>query len=235
MSKKAISANAAAILSVLAGLVGGVGIGAGVAGIGAARTRRKRQEIPTTAPDADFSLPYPQLKTAAPVWSGDWLKENPSAWAIPATATAGGLGLFAASKLITKLVNKKRKEDLEQELIGSQKNFKDSLLNQYKPENTHQLKEGSADPVNRLFYKLADTASNVTGAGITGLGLLAALAATGAYHQAHGQSKEDLLRKAIQHKAYINSLRSPTAISFHPESTEVNPDTAKAEKIIESL
>lgn len=238
----------------MAALLGGTAVGGTVAGISGLRKLTKQPEPPSVPGESEFHIPYPQKQAAdegVPVLGKDWWggagANNPMDlwWTIPGVAAAGYAGLKGSSSLIHNMLKKKRQQMLDENLQKAQQDFHGSLLNQYKPETTHELKTASTDSLDNLYATIEKNADGGFGSsagktlnpdylaptavgGALTLGtVLAALAARGSYRAAEGQTQEDLLGKALKQKAYLNSLRSPQPISFEAKPTPVAPQEEK--------
>jgi hypothetical protein len=239
---EASGARSRALQLVLAGLLGGAALGGTVTGISGLSKMMRRPEPPTIPQELEMEMPVPEKQAEAapidsvPFMGGDWWSgahaKSPADlwWTIPAVAGATTAGTLGMSSLMEHLIKKKRKDQMNQELQDASQKFQSSMLGQYK--------KSSADPLDKLFDQiekksalsfepdkngiipatnLAEWAPLGVGAGITAAGLLAALAARGAYRTSSGNTQEDLLNKALQQKAYLQSLRSPEPVVFTPK------------------
>jgi hypothetical protein len=239
---EASGAQSRALQLVLAGLLGGAALGGTVTGLSGLHKMMKRPEPPTIPQELEMEMPVPEKRAEATqspsvgVGTGDWWHgehgKSPADlwWTIPATVGAATVGTLGMSGLVEHLLKKKRKDQMNQELQDASQQFQSSMLGQYK--------KSSADPLDRLFDKIekrsalsfeGDQHGNIpaanaaewaplgVGAGITAAGLIAALAARGAYRASEGGTQEDLLNKAVKQRAYLQSLRSPEPVVFTPK------------------
>jgi hypothetical protein len=225
-------------LMILAGLaLSSSALGGGLAALRGFR-KTVNPEIPDTPPtEVPIGLPYPQEKRAdIPLFSPKWFAGQSALtpagipWFLPAAAATIGFSAKGSSKLVNKLIQARQKEQMERELSGAEKDLTNAILEQFDPNKVQALQKSSAinealDKLYELLEKkavspLSPTAGNrigmLTGGSLTIGGLLAYLAAKGGYRFAHGQTQEDLLRKALQNKALLKSLQSPTPISVQP-------------------
>jgi len=253
---------------ILASLLGGAAVGGTVAGISGLHKLTNKPEAPSNPDQLDLELPYPAKQASAdsvhpagynvvedmiPVGSKKWLfgehAASPADWwpTIPGVIGGGLLGALGTAGLVHHLMRQKRKSMLDEELQNANDRFRSSMLGQFKPETTHELKSASTDSIDDVYNELEKVAalgfspdpSNadatlssfkhmpnwtplLAGGGLTVAGLLGYLAAKGGYTAAEGYTQEDLLAKALKQKAYLQSLRSPPPISFEAKPVQVS-------------
>lgn len=230
-----------AIGVVLASLLGGAALGGGVTGLSGWLKRRSQPQPPSMPQELEMPIPVPEKQAAGkqvdltgktvPFTSG-WSHGTHAAgpldfwWTIPAAAGAGAAGTLGMSALVEHLMKQKRKAELESQYQDAQQQFQQSMLGQFK--------KGSADILDELFDRVEKRAAFYTseqglssnmndwiapalGVGLTGGGILAYLAAKGAYKSQEGRTNEDLLAKALKQRAYLRSLQSPPPVVFRPQ------------------
>lgn len=227
-------ARSRAIQLALASLLGGAAVGGTVTGLSGLSKLLSKPQPPSIPQELEMDMPVPEKQANDPVelLGGGWWKGHHATspadlwWTIPAVAGGATAGTLGMSALMEHVLKKKRKAMMDQELSGAQQNFQQSLLNQYK-------KEGSADSLDQLFDRVEKKAGVFAdgalsgeprdylplgiGAGVTAGGLLAYLAARGAYKTQEGRTNEDLLSKALKNRSYLRSLQSPPPVVFNPQ------------------
>lgn len=219
----------------LASLLSGVTIGGTVTGISGLRRLMSQPEVPTPPQELEMEMPVP-VKHAAddnfPIlskrWWGSEHAHNPADvwWTIPSSVIGAGIGTLGMSSLMEHLVKKKRKAMMNQQFQEAQTDFQKSLLGQYKQSSADPLdsvfdkiekQSALIDPVSReISTKLKDYAPMLVGGGLTAAGILAAIAARGAYRSQESRTNEDLLNKALKNRSYLQSMRSPPPVVFTP-------------------
>lgn len=233
-SDQGSSATRRALRLALAGLLGGAAVGGTITGVSGLRKLMQQPTPPTIPHELEMEVPVPEKQAAGEdvtAFTAPWWKSHNAQspldvwWTVPATAAGVGAGTLGMSALMEHMIKKKRKGMLDQRYQEAQSSLQNAMLNQY----AH--KESSADPLDTLFDKVEkrgaltwETGHNAkewiplaTGTGITAAGLLAAIAARGAYKSQEGTTNEDLLNKALQHRSYLESLRSPPPVVFTPK------------------
>jgi len=193
-------------------------------------------------------IPTPYGKPAPQVFSPGWLRGDTMReissipWVIPAGFAASIAGLTGGSALVNWLIKKRRKKLLEEELDKAQKEYEAAMLGQYESANEN----GKKASANR--YSLDDIAdmlekrgffNDLLGKGVGGYSALAALLALmtgiGSYRYFKGRSKDELLEKALKHRAAVRAASYPPDIYIHPvvrTSLPLKTDKGTAEELV---
>ena len=231
---EASNAHNSALRLALAALLGGAAVGGTVTGISGLHKLLSEPEVKTPPQELEMEMPVPVKRASDPidVGSGRWWNNEHARgsgdvwWTIPAVAGGAIGGTLGMSALMEHLIKKKRKAEMDTQLQTAKSDFQNSLMGQYK--------QSSADPLDSLFDIIEKRASLhdangllssdwkeyaplLAGGGITAGGILAAIAARGAYKTEEGRTNEDLLQKALKQRAYLQSLRSPPPVVFTPQ------------------
>ena len=190
----------------------GLGAGAGLRGLfGLLNMRRDTQVEPETvgAPASEVEIPTHKMANVGKFLSGDYARTVPGIpWAIPAITSAGVVGSYAGWKGIDKLLDAKRRHDLERELEEAKGDYEAALagtskLGQDLDELCSVVEKSSA---------AADVAGKATGlygvyAGTSGL-----LGAILAYNYAKKRQKRKLLEDAKSQRRRQQYARQPAVI-----------------------
>lgn len=235
-----------------------LGVGAAGRGVmGLANLLKPKKPKPTSGPVL-LPLPYPaEAKTAGAF--GDFFAGSDAStklgipWYAPAMMTASMAGFGAGWKGIDSVLDKQRRQEMDERLNKARQQFHDALLGQYEQPLTppgqkaaqasNEMREvGQA--LDRLWEKLAAVLgneklaidlSNVAGVGAglygAGAGLAALLSGSFVYDRMAKRSRRAILEKALKRKQRADFQKSPTQIYAIPEPVVAPPPPLNPEEL----
>lgn len=232
-----------------------LGIGAGGAGlVGLINMMRRNTEPKKRSGPALLPLPYPVEPALAPenikqggvlpdLGGADAATKGGIPWYYPAMFGVGMGGLGLGWKGMDYILDKRRKEERQQELDLARNEFQDALLAQYdkplgnkKAADSTMLKVGEA--LDALWNKMANAIqetitkeavdwNNLGGQVLGGYGAYAGLtgllAGTLVYDKMKKRSRRAILEKALQRRQRREFNQRPTEIFAVPEPVERLP------------
>jgi hypothetical protein len=159
-------------------------------------------------------------------------------WQVPAHAALGAGGVAGGWALMDKLLDSRRKAELDQELSDAQSEYEEALRQQYE---TALTKRGVLDEVFEKLAMLCKAGGNspsewlrglleaVGGAYVTGLGVTGGAGALGGYHWAKSQSRRRKLEEAMRLRRAQMANR-PEPLYAYPVGLSRLPETAQKEE-----
>jgi hypothetical protein len=236
-----------ALQSVLGVGLGGLGVGAGARGIVGLRNLftggrdmvQRSAPVPTLLP-----VPVPQrpdeekapLSRAAATITKEAVRAGLNWWQIPASATLGAGGVAGGWELMDRILDSRRRAELDQELSDAQTEYEEALQARYEQalqkrgalDDVFEKLAGEEDTLSRLWRYLTDNdpAQGAMGLYATGLAATTGAGALGGYHWARSRGRRAQLEEALRRRKRM-SAGQPEPLYAYPTSL---PRTSKAQE-----
>ncbi len=239
----------------------GLGIGArGLLGLAQLGRRNLKSPTPLTASTIPVDVPYPVVgeeeeKLAADNGVGggvgDFLKGRYAQsmagipWMLPATILGSGASIYGGFKLMDKLLDNRRKAELNDDVEAAKSQFNQALMAEYdKPVRVPKVAadEELGRDLEQLFQNVKeagllekdatawDDLLNALGVGtgtyLTAAGIGGLAAGVGTYQATKKRQEHSLLQRANKMRQRQRWMSQPPALVAHPVPVEESPEFA---------